>query len=112
MKEYHHSREYDGMKSIWERGEISFIAEYRISSACFNLFHEILEQAIIVNKEKALVSVVGNDLIWLISTSSILAVTMILLGGGRYFEAMRTRGIAKSAVYLYYLSSSDKSINF
>ena len=81
--------------------EGSFKAEFRMDIACFDdkLFH-ILEASLCVDDSKALncLSTSGSALI---SAASRLAGALIMLGGGRYTEKMRTIGIAKPSFSNY-----------
>ena len=75
--------------------ENSFVAEYRLNAASFSLLHEMLEPELSVNDEMAC-RVIGRTGSAPISTASRLGAALIVLGGGRTMEAMRTRGISKT----------------
>jgi hypothetical protein len=85
------------LRDLAER-EDSFVAEYRMSPVCFDCLHSILEPLLQVNETKALASM-GNDSNRLISTASRLGIALIILGGGRSMESMRTHGVSKSTAY-------------
>jgi hypothetical protein len=78
--------------------EKSFVAEYRVDVGRFDLLHQMLETSLEVNETKAAaaMNVCGSAPI---STASRLGAALIMLGGGRRIEAMRTRGISESQAY-------------
>ena len=78
--------------------ENSFMAEYRMSPSSFNLLHEMLEDKLRVDDRMAALSQCrsGNKPI---STRSPLAACLILLGGGRSIEVMRTHGVSKAMCF-------------
>lgn len=78
--------------------EGSFIAEYRVDPAGFNILNDLLCESLSVNEKFAKLSMskTGSSHI---STASRLGAALIMLGGGRRIEAMRTHGIAMSTSY-------------
>lgn len=78
--------------------ENSFLAEYRMPPSAFDFLHHLLEPILNVNQDMAYRSTAssGSDCI---STASRLGAALILLGGGRVIEAMRTHGLAKATAY-------------
>ncbi|KAJ1430045.1 hypothetical protein B484DRAFT_396117 [Ochromonadaceae sp. CCMP2298] len=78
--------------------ENSFVAEYRVDVAGFDLLNQMLETKLGVNEEMAAraMNVCGSAPI---STASRLGAALIMLGGGRRIEAMRTHGISQAQAY-------------
>lgn len=77
--------------------EGSFLAEYRLNPTSFHLLHDILEPALSGNVEMARRASSGQS--DPISSESRLGIALIMLGGGRHVEAMRTHGVARATVY-------------
>ena len=76
--------------------ENSFISEYRLNPASFDLLHDILKDQLQVNESKAKCSMskTGSAPI---TTLSRLGAVLIELGGGRRMEAMRTHGLCTNS---------------
>ena len=76
-----------------------FITEYCMNSASFDVLHQLLQPYLEVDNVKA-----GNAMNKTgslpISTASRLGQALILLGGGRSTEVMRTHGVSMSQSYL------------
>lgn len=85
---------------LWDLSlrEGSFLSEYRLDSRSFQLLHDMLEPALNGDTEMARRANSGC-LSAPISSQSRLGVALIMLGGGRKTEAMRTHGVAESTVY-------------
>ena len=77
--------------------ENSFVAEYRLNFKCFNILVDLLKETSALNVDFRMARRATDSK--LISIESRIAVCLILLGGGRYIEAMRTHGIARFTVY-------------
>jgi hypothetical protein len=77
--------------------ESSFIAEYRLDPRAFFSLCDLLEPQMITNQGMAsrAMSTSGSKPI---SLQSRVASALIILGGGRVLEAMRTHGLAKTTV--------------
>jgi hypothetical protein len=75
--------------------ENSFIQEYRMPYCSFLELHSILVNRLTVNEKMARISTPSAP----ISTVSRLGAALIMLGGGRSMEAMRTHGLARDTVY-------------
>lgn len=80
------------------RRENAFRKEYRMSEEAFNALHDILKPHLEVNTVKA-DAAMGNDKRRRISTRSRLGAALIMLGGGRAMESMRTHGLGEKTVY-------------
>ena len=78
--------------------ENSFISEYRLSPKLFDTLHEMLFDSLTVNNEMA-ARAMSNTKSDPISPSSRLGATLIMLGGGRRIEAMRTHGLSQPFAY-------------
>lgn len=78
--------------------ESSFVAEYRLDPGGFDVLNKLLGDDIARNvKFSTLASSRSGSAP--ISTGSRLGAALIMLGGGRRIEAMRTHGISKSTAY-------------
>ena len=75
--------------------ENSFKMEYRMSYYAFNNLHSILKDNLKVNDNMARVSNMECNT-ESITTESRLACFLIVLGGGRVVEAMRTHGVSRT----------------
>jgi hypothetical protein len=77
--------------------ENSFVAEYRLDPMSFDVLLEIIRPCIEVSEDHSLrpFGTCGSKAI---TSSSLLAAALIILGGGRCIEAMRTHGLSKSFV--------------
>lgn len=73
--------------------EGSFVTEYRLTPQGFDILHEMLAGSLEVDQNMAAIAMAkcGNGPI---STASRLGAALILLGGGRQMEAMRTHGMS------------------
>ena len=78
--------------------ENSFIAEYRLNNKCFDILHNLLQPMLEVDQRMASISMARTKS-QPISTASRLGAALIMLGGGRRIEAMRTHGMARTTVY-------------
>ena len=78
--------------------EKSFVAEYRLDNRSFDILHTLLDPLLEVNQNMAKVSMSRTNS-QTISTASRLGAALIMFGGGRRIEAMRTHGMARSTVY-------------
>lgn len=78
--------------------EGSFIAEYRLAPKEFDCLHQLLASAIEVNQRMARVAM-QTSCTEEISVASRLGIALIMLGGGRRTEAMRTHGVSRSSCY-------------
>lgn len=78
--------------------ENSFHREYRMPRSAFVALHRLMTPLLTVNNTMAqkAMSRTGSSPI---STESRLCAALIMLGGGRSIEAMRTHGLAKGTVY-------------
>jgi hypothetical protein len=78
--------------------EGSFIAEYRVDPEGFDILHEMLYPMLDVESKMSDISNArsGSDRI---TVASRLGCTLIMLGGGRRIEAMRTHGVSSSFAY-------------
>lgn len=78
--------------------ESSVVAEYRMPPAAFLCMAEILSDILRKNeiKQAAVLSLSGSKPV---SVMSRIGASLIILAGGRYVEAMRTHGLARSCVY-------------
>jgi hypothetical protein len=77
--------------------EESFVAEYRLDPRSFQTLCDLLDPYVQVDQEMA-GRAMSSSKSKPISVESRIASTLILLGGGRVVEAMRTHGLAKSTV--------------
>jgi hypothetical protein len=78
--------------------ERSFLAEYRLESQSFDILVQLLGSTLQSNHEMANLTAIRCQS-EPISAESRIAAALIMLAGGRYVEAMRTHGFAKSTVY-------------
>lgn len=78
--------------------EGSFLAEYRVDPGGFDILHDILENSIQRNDRYSAIAM-GTAGSAAITTASRLGAALIMLGGGRRIEAMRTHGISMSTTY-------------
>lgn len=78
--------------------EGSFLAEYRVDPGGFDLLHEILESSIQRDDRFSSIAM-GTSGSAPITTASRLGAALIMLGGGRRLEAMRTHGLSMSTTY-------------
>jgi len=78
--------------------EGSFVAEYRMDLRGFDILTQMLEEVMPVDNNMAIVKSreAGSDPI---SIHSKLGAALIILGGGRVMESMRTHGLSKSYTY-------------
>ena len=74
------------------------MAEYRLDSRCFDILHTLFEPMLQVNQNMAKLAM-SRTKSETVSTGSRLGAALIMLGGGRRIEAMRTHGLARSTVY-------------
>ena len=76
----------------------SFVIEYRRNPTAFDILLALLLPRLTVNEERAKLAMArtGSDPI---KASSRLVAALIILSGGRYIEAMRTHGIARTTAY-------------
>jgi hypothetical protein len=87
----------DYLRGLAQR-ENSFVMEYRMNPSSFNILVEMLEPLIAVDNKMAALSLhrSGSQLI---SPSSRVGACLIMLGGGRVMESMRTHGLSKDFCY-------------
>jgi hypothetical protein len=78
--------------------ESSFLHEYRLNPQSFDILVNLLDCYFPINYEMSNMTSIrcGSDAI---STSSRIGAALIMLAGGRYVEAMRTHGLAKSTAF-------------
>lgn len=101
-----HIRESKRFRKRWDSDYLinlaiekdSFVKEYRLNPTAFNHLHELLYDNLCVDARMAEVALSGTNT-RLYSTHSRLAAALIILGGGRCMEAMRTHGMPESVVY-------------
>jgi hypothetical protein len=74
------------------------VAEYRVDPKGFDILHQLLSQMLSVNDEMASRSM-SSSRSNPITSSSRLGAALIMLGGGRRIEAMRTHGISQAFAY-------------
>ena len=75
--------------------EKSFVAEYRLDPASFDVLSGMLEMDLQVNQKTSKVSTKSGA----ITTNSRLGAALIILAGGRRIESMRTHGLSQAFVY-------------
>lgn len=90
--------------------EGTFIAELRLDPRSFNLLVEMLDPILRKNPTNAANSLSGSGAMP-ISVASRVAVTLIMLAGGRYVEAMRTHGIPRCTAYSVFHEVLDAIIS-
>lgn len=78
--------------------EGSFVSEYRLDPGGFDILNDLLGPMIACDPIYARLSGSQSGS-GLITTASRLGSALILLGGGRSMEAMRTHGLSESTVY-------------
>ena len=78
--------------------EGSFLAEYRVDPGGFDILHDILESSIQRDDRYSAIAM-GTSGSAVITTASRLGAALIMLGGGRRIEAMRTHGLSMSTTY-------------
>lgn len=78
--------------------ENSFVAEYRLSPKAFYQLYEMLGSSLDVNQDMAS-RAMGRSGSAPITPMSRMAAGLIMLGGGRFMESMRTHGLSHSTVY-------------
>ena len=89
-----HRRRWESERLIdLAQREGSFVAEYRLDPRGFDMLLNLIR----ADLEKD-TSFLGDN-VEPISSDSRLGAALIMLGGGRYIEAMRTHGLAKATVY-------------
>eukprot|EP01031_Cornospumella_fuschlensis_P030374 gene30374-36701_t len=79
--------------------ENSFVREYRMTPYCFDVLLAKLGDSLRSDEKMAAVRSAKGKLSAPITESSRLGAALILLGGGRHLEAMRTHGMAYTTVY-------------
>jgi DDE superfamily endonuclease len=80
------------------RDEGSFLAEYRVDPRGFDILHEILDASISRDEKYSAIAMSKNGSSH-IKSASRLGATLIMLGGGRRLESMRTHGLSMSTTY-------------
>ena len=80
------------------RNEGSFIAEYRVDPRGFGILHEILYESISRDAKYSSMAMSKSGSSEITSASR-LGATLIMLGGGRRVESMRTHGLSMSTTY-------------
>lgn len=86
--------------------ERSFLTEYRLDPQSFDLLVEYLSPALHANQ--AMSSLAMNQCgSQMISVASRVGAGLIILGGGRPMESMRTHGLAKTTVYTNFVKFLD-----
>ena len=78
--------------------EDSLVKEYRLDPKAFDILLELLLPSLTVNEEMA-ARAMARTRSEPIKASSRLGAALIILSGGRYIEAMRTHGLARSTTY-------------
>lgn len=78
--------------------EGTFVAEYRLTPQVFNILVDMLTPALEGDKEMAMLAMAKSGS-GQISIASRIGCALIMLGGGRHMEAMRTHGVSQTFVY-------------
>lgn len=78
--------------------EGSFVAEYRVDPGGFDILLEVLGDSLRTNTKFSALAMAESGSKE-ITPASRLGAALIMLGGGRRLEAMRTHGIARSTTY-------------